>query len=105
VAWFGSRFCFSDFLFFWRDLWVILVCAFLLLFRIFRISGFSAFSRISRSGLFSGFLPFSRNSRSGWFLFCLVSRFAGLLKGIAPFVDGQNRTPNATNKSIPHFLL
>ena len=48
-------FFFPDFLFFWRDLWVILVLCIFSLFQKFSLCRFS---------------PFSRNSRSGWFLFC-----------------------------------
>jgi len=53
----GFRFCcgFPDFLFFWRDLWVILVLCISSLFEKFSLCRFP---------------PFSRNCRSGWFLFC-----------------------------------
>ena len=53
----GFRFCcgFPDFLFFWRDLWVILVLCISSLFEKFSLCRFP---------------PFSRNCCSGWLLFC-----------------------------------
>jgi len=72
---FVLEFCFSGFVFFWRDPWEILVLC-------------SLFSLILRG---SGFFPFSRISRSGCSWFCLDSTLHHGCAAVTPTIGARQR--------------